>query len=106
MRNANLSVSSITRALRTEIPGGIEIDVYALRNRSGMEAHIATYGGIVASLTAPDRNGNYSDVVLGRHSRGLLERHALFRCLDRPLRQPHCQGEVLAQWRQLQARPQ
>src|SRR5258708_1325208 len=65
MRNANLSVSSITRALRTEIPGGIEIDVYALRNRSGMEAHIATYGGIVASLTAPDRNGNYSDVVLG-----------------------------------------
>jgi aldose 1-epimerase len=30
-----------------------------------MEARIATYGGIVVSLTAPDRDGKFADVVLG-----------------------------------------
>jgi aldose 1-epimerase len=30
-----------------------------------MEAKIATYGGIVTELTAPDRSGRYEDVVLG-----------------------------------------
>jgi aldose 1-epimerase len=30
-----------------------------------MEAKIATYGGILVSLTAPDRQGSYQDVVLG-----------------------------------------
>jgi len=30
-----------------------------------MEAKIATYGGIVTELTAPDRSGHYEDVVLG-----------------------------------------
>jgi aldose 1-epimerase len=30
-----------------------------------MEARIATYGGIVTYLTAPDRAGHYADVVLG-----------------------------------------
>jgi aldose 1-epimerase len=30
-----------------------------------MQARIITYGGTVVSLTAPDRNGKYADVVLG-----------------------------------------
>ncbi len=30
-----------------------------------MEARIANYGGIVVSLTAPDRDGKFADVVLG-----------------------------------------
>ncbi len=30
-----------------------------------MEARITNYGGIVVSLTAPDRDGKYADVVLG-----------------------------------------
>jgi aldose 1-epimerase len=33
-----------------------------------MEARIMTYGGIVTSLTARDRNGHYADVVLGYDS--------------------------------------
>lgn len=33
-----------------------------------MQAQIATYGGIVTSLTAPDRDGHYADVVLGYDS--------------------------------------
>ncbi len=31
----------------------------------GMEASIMTYGGVVVSLTAPDRDGKFADVVLG-----------------------------------------
>ena len=47
------------------LPTGGAVTVYTLRNRHGMQARIATYGGIVISLTAPDRAGHYADVVLG-----------------------------------------
>jgi aldose 1-epimerase len=43
-------------------------DQYVLHNRRGMEARIATYGGIVTYLTAPDRDGHLADVVLGYDS--------------------------------------
>lgn len=41
------------------------VDLYTLSNAHGMQARIITYGGIVTSLTAPDREGRYADVVLG-----------------------------------------
>jgi aldose 1-epimerase len=44
---------------------GTEVDLYTLTNANGMQAGIITYGGTVVSLTAPDRNGKYADVVLG-----------------------------------------
>src|SRR5690348_1496596 len=44
---------------------GQTVELYTLRNRRGMEARITNYGGIVVSLTAPDRNGKLADVVLG-----------------------------------------
>lgn len=44
---------------------GVAVELYTLRNHHGMQARIATYGGIVTSLTAPDRKGEYADVVLG-----------------------------------------
>lgn len=47
------------------MPDGSTVEVYTLRNRHGMEARIATYGGIVTSLTASDRKGQFADVVLG-----------------------------------------
>jgi len=46
-------------------PDGAAVDLYTLSNANGMQAGILTYGGTVASLTAPDRNGKYADVVLG-----------------------------------------
>lgn len=46
-------------------PEGESVDIYTLKNRNGMEAKITNYGGIVVSLTAPDRNRKYTDVVLG-----------------------------------------
>lgn len=48
-----------------KMPDGTPVDVYVLKNAHGMEAHILTYGGAVASLTAPDRKGAFADVVLG-----------------------------------------
>jgi aldose 1-epimerase len=44
---------------------GQPIDLYTLTNKSGMEADITTYGGIVVSLKVPDRHGKFDDVVLG-----------------------------------------
>jgi aldose 1-epimerase len=44
---------------------GKPVDLYTLRNSNGVEARIATYGGIVVSLKVPDKNGQLDDVVLG-----------------------------------------
>ena len=44
---------------------GEEVDQFILSNNSGMEIRIITYGGIITSWTAPDKNGNYKDIVLG-----------------------------------------
>src|ERR1051326_2306569 len=44
---------------------GTPVDLYTLRNRHGMEVKITNYGGIVISISVPDRNGHFGDVVLG-----------------------------------------
>jgi aldose 1-epimerase len=46
-------------------PDGHPVEVYTLRNAQGAEARICNYGGIVVSLTMPDRHGRMGDVVLG-----------------------------------------
>ena len=43
----------------------IPVDKYILKNEKGMEVSIITYGGIITNWTAPDKNGNYNDIVLG-----------------------------------------
>ncbi len=47
---------------------GEKATVYTLRNHNGMEARVTNYGGIILSLTAPDRNGNFEDVTIGYDS--------------------------------------
>lgn len=44
---------------------GTPVDIYTLRNASGMEVRIMNYGGAVVSLVVPDRDGKKADVVLG-----------------------------------------
>jgi galactose mutarotase-like enzyme len=44
---------------------GRSVDLYTLRRKGGMEAKILTLGGVVTTLTAPDRDGRMGDVVLG-----------------------------------------
>jgi aldose 1-epimerase len=47
------------------MPDGHAVTLYTVRNQQGMEMGVINYGGIIVSLTAPDKAGNYSDVVLG-----------------------------------------
>ena len=44
---------------------GQNVDQYLLKNKSGMQISIITYGGIITSWTASDKNGDYKDIVLG-----------------------------------------
>jgi len=48
-----------------KLPDGTTVDSYTLTNKNGVEVKITNYGGIVVSLTAPDRNRRFADVVLG-----------------------------------------
>ena len=46
-------------------PAGEHVQLYTLTNSTGAEVRIATYGGIVVSVTVPDNSGVLGDVVLG-----------------------------------------
>lgn len=47
---------------------GTVVKQFILRNGSGMTVKVITYGGIISDLEAPDRNGAYTNVVLGADS--------------------------------------
>ena len=61
----NAPKGTITKADFGKTPDGQAVEIYTLRNSRGAEARIMTYGGIVQSLTMPDRNGKLADIVLG-----------------------------------------
>lgn len=44
---------------------GDSVKKYTLTNKNGMKVEVINFGGIITSLTAPDKNGKYEDVVLG-----------------------------------------
>ena len=43
---------------------GSEVKLITLRNSKGMSAQIISYGAIIKELHAPDRNGNFTNVLL------------------------------------------
>ncbi len=47
-----------------KMPDGTPVEIFTLSD-GPIEARIMTYGGIVVSLKAPDKNGKAADVVLG-----------------------------------------
>ena len=44
---------------------GQPVDLYTLTNANGLVMTVTNYGGIVVSLTVPDKAGNMGDIVLG-----------------------------------------
>jgi aldose 1-epimerase len=55
----------ITRAPFGRTRDGTSVEIFTLRNLNGVEARICSYGGIIVSFKAPDRQGHIADVVLG-----------------------------------------
>ena len=47
------------------LPDGTAVQLYTLTNSHGMTAKVMTYGAILVSLTAPDKDGKFADVTLG-----------------------------------------
>jgi aldose 1-epimerase len=69
----------LTKRLFGKTPGGEEVDLYTLSNSKGMSVSIITLGGIVTSLSVPDKAGVPGDVVLGFDSlEGYLKGHPYF----------------------------
>lgn len=57
---------------------GDRVTEYSLDNANGMQVSIINYGGIVTRLTAPDRDGNFVDVVQGFDSLAAYEADSSF----------------------------
>ncbi len=50
------------------LPDGTALELFTLKNPSGMEVSVTNYGGIITSLKVPDRDGKIDDVTLGYES--------------------------------------
>ena len=59
---------TISKSDYGKTPDGISVEQYILKNKKGMKIAILTYGGIITSWTAPNKNGIYQDIVLGYNS--------------------------------------
>lgn len=66
--NGAAAKSGTTKSSWGKSPDGVEVGLYTLTNKNGMEVAITTYGGAVVSLKVPDRHGTLEDVVLGYDS--------------------------------------
>lgn len=62
---AHAAQDSITRKPFGKAPSGQAVSLYTLTNKHGAQVKITNYGGIVTSITVPDRRGHLGDVVLG-----------------------------------------
>ena len=47
------------------LESGTDIEIFTLRNASGMTVKLMTYGAIITSIDVPDRHGAMTNVVLG-----------------------------------------
>jgi aldose 1-epimerase len=56
---------SIAKEPFGSLPNGTAVDRYTLSNARGMTVSILTYGGIIQSLSVPDRHGNIANVTHG-----------------------------------------
>jgi aldose 1-epimerase len=56
---------TVTTARFGTTPDGTAVDVFTLKNASGIELRAISYGGIITSLKTPDRSGALADIVLG-----------------------------------------
>ncbi len=58
-------MSRVTSEPFGRTPDSREVTAYTLRNATGIAVQVLNYGGLITSLTAPDRSGVFADIVLG-----------------------------------------
>jgi len=64
-KNTHTSITLLNKSdFETEIDGK-QVQLYTLKNHSGMISEITNYGGKVVSLWTSNRKGHYEDIVLG-----------------------------------------
>lgn len=56
---------SIDRAIFGRLPDGRDVEAYVLTSPAGVSARVLTLGGVLQSVTTPDRDGRDGDIVLG-----------------------------------------
>ena len=59
------SKTTITKSTYGSTKEGTAVELYTLRNDKGMEVDIITFGGRITRLSVPDKNGKFSNVVIG-----------------------------------------
>ena len=64
-KKENMSLFNVNKEFFGKTTDGDNVDQYTLKNSNGMEVSIISYGGIITSWKAKDRDGNYRDIVLG-----------------------------------------
>ena len=57
--------ATVTRAASGALPDGTAVESFALTNASGASVTVLDYGGLIVSISVPDRSGKLADVVLG-----------------------------------------
>lgn len=68
MANINSSSNNLSGLLPIDFQQVIEgkrTDLFILKNTNGMEVAVTNYGCAILSIMVPDKNGKYSNVVLG-----------------------------------------
>jgi len=58
-------MSRVTSEPFGRTPDSREVTAYTLRNATGIAVQVLNYGGLITSLTVPDRSGVFADIVLG-----------------------------------------
>jgi aldose 1-epimerase len=61
----NMATVTIEKKPFGQTANGDEVDQFILSTKKGMKISIITYGGIITSWTAADKNGDYRDIALG-----------------------------------------
>ena len=91
------SQSKVTKQPYGKAADGTPVELYTLQDDK-ITVRIMTYGGIIVSLKAPDRNGKQADIVLFRPRLTSTSRReqAIYGRDHRPIRQPNCRRYLRA----------
>ena len=56
---------NITKKVFGTLPGGATADLYTIEGNGGFKLSVSSFGGIITSIEAPDRNGKAEEITLG-----------------------------------------